>query len=272
MVYAKTRIIKVPLVNGLNTTKGVELAPDAIMEQMKTIYSNESGVAIDAASLAVEEFSFSEDLVEANDAMYEQVFKKYGKEERLLFLGGDHSVSYALTRSFMDYCNHIKRKPALIIFDAHPDLMEPVDQSIPTHEEWVSALINQGFDPKRILFVGLRNSDPQELDVIQSLGIKVFSMHDFLLDLEGKTDAIMEFGYGCDVYVSIDIDVVDPAFAPGVGYSEPGGFASRQFLYIVQRLKLMKHLRAIDLVEVNPKKDVNAMTSKLGAKIVAELL
>ena len=74
------------------------------------------------------------------------------------------------------------------------------------------------------------------------------------------------------LYLSIDIDAVDPAFAPGTGFIEPGGFTSREVLYIVQRLKRLRNLKMIDLVEVNPKKDLNKMTIKLSAKIVKELL
>ena len=72
------------------------------------------------------------------------------------------------------------------------------------------------------------------------------------------------------LYVSIDIDVLDPAFAPGTGCTEPAGLTSRELIYFVQRLKLLKNLKIVDIVEINPKKDVNNMTSKLGAKIIAE--
>ena len=73
------------------------------------------------------------------------------------------------------------------------------------------------------------------------------------------------------VYISLDIDVVDPAFAPGTGYPEPAGLTSRQLFYMLHRLKNLKNINIIDIVEVNPKKDINNMTSKLAAKILAEL-
>ena len=74
-----------------------------------------------------------------------------------------------------------------------------------------------------------------------------------------------------DLYISIDIDVLDPAFAPGTGYIEPGGLSTRELLFFLQRLKRLKNLRAYDLVEINPAKDINDMTSKVGAKILVEL-
>ena len=103
--------------------------------------------------------------------------------------------------------------------------------------------------------------------------MKYYTMNE--ITTEGKDvvcDAIMaaakDFGA---LYLSIDIDSVDAAFAPGTGYPEPGGLTSRELLYFIQRIKLLKNLKASDIVEVNPEKDVNGITSKLAAKIVVEL-
>ena len=84
----------------------------------------------------------------------------------------------------------------------------------------------------------------------------------------------MEFSHGKELYVSLDIDVVDPAFAPATGYKEPGGLTSREIIYLMQRINKIKNLRAVDIVEINQEKDKNFdnMTLKLGAKILAELI
>ena len=71
--------------------------------------------------------------------------------------------------------------------------------------------------------------------------------------------------------MSIDIDVLDPAYAPGVGFAEPGGFSSRELIYLVQRFKKLKNLKKVDIVEVNLDKDVNDMTVKMVAKLIWEL-
>ena len=73
------------------------------------------------------------------------------------------------------------------------------------------------------------------------------------------------------VYLSIDIDACDPAFAPGTGYREPGGLSSRELIYFVQRLNKL-NLGMVDIVEVNPSMDVADLTSKLAAKLMLELL
>ena len=97
-------------------------------------------------------------------------------------------------------------------------------------------------------------------------------MNQFLGNLQDTCDTIMEFSDGKELYVSIDIDVVDPGFAPGTGYREPGGLSSRDFIYLVQRINKIKNLKGIDIVEINPEKDRDNLTVKLGAKILGELI
>ena len=74
------------------------------------------------------------------------------------------------------------------------------------------------------------------------------------------------------MYVSLDIDVIDPAFAPATNHPEPAGLTSRQLIYIMQRIAMMKNLKAADIVEIDSEKDRNhdSMTTKLGARILAE--
>jgi agmatinase len=72
-------------------------------------------------------------------------------------------------------------------------------------------------------------------------------------------------------YLSIDIDVLDPAFAPGTGYAEPGGLTTREMVYMLQRLKLLRNIGMADLVEVNPEKDIQGMTAKAASKLIIEL-
>jgi len=150
-------------------------------------------------------------------------------------------------------------------------LMVPTNSLFPRQEEWLRGLIEDGFPIENILVVGIRNAEISELEFSRGK-LKKFPIGNFLFNLEERVDAIMEFGYGKEVYVSIDFDVLDPAFAPGVNYPQPGGFSSKEFLYIFHRLNKMKNLKAIDIVEINPKYDLNNMTCKLGAKVLAEFL
>jgi len=99
-------------------------------------------------------------------------------------------------------------------------------------------------------------------------------MNQLLMDLDDSCDIIMEFAKDKKLYLSLDIDVIDPAFAPATGYPEPGGLTSRQFIYLMQRIKKMKNLKAVDIVEINSEEDkkFNNQTTRVGAKILAEMI
>jgi len=266
-------IVKVPGINGLGETKGCEKAGNAIVEDLKEIYSNERGVPIDIKLLDLEEIHLdNSDLETSNKLIYKNSLEFFEEKPKTIFLGGDHSISFSTTRAFLEYCKKSEKQPCLIVFDAHPDCMGSADPKLPTHEEWLRALIQSGFSPENIFLIGVRNSDPLETVFLKKHNIKVMNMNQILENLEDSCDTIMEFSKDKELYVSIDIDVIDPAFAPGTRYKEPGGLTTRQFLYLIQRLNKVKNLRAVDIVEINPDKDIKDLTVKLGAKILAELM
>jgi len=264
-------IVKIPLINGLGKTKGCERAGNAIISCLKEIYSTEDGKPIDTSLLDLEEIHIDNSNLDlSNKLIYKNSLDIFESKPLTIFLGGDHSISYSTTKAFLRYCKDEKKKPCLIVFDSHPDLMEPMEE--PTHEEWLRKIVEEGFPAENILLVGLRNSHKDEITFIKKNKIKTLSINNLTEDLADMCDTIMEFSNGKELYVSIDIDVIDPAFAPSTGYPEPGGLTSRQFLYLVQRMKKIKNLKAIDLVEINEKEDKEKITLKLGAKIVAEFL
>jgi len=264
------KLISVPGINGLGKTIGCDEAFDSILESLKNIHSNEEGKSVENYSLEIEKINLNYDNLESNTkSIYNKSFELFEKTKPF-FIGGDHSISYPLTRAFFDSCQNSGKEPCLIVFDAHPDCMEPMQE--PTHEEWLRKLIEDDFPTKNILLVGVRNIWKDELIFLKEKGIRAINLNRFLENLEGICDSMMEFSNGKELYISIDIDVIDPAFAPGTGYREAGGFTSRQFIYLIQRMKKMKNLRAVDLVEINPEKDKNNLTINLGAKIVAEFI
>lgn len=266
-------IVKVPGINGLGETKGCEKAGNSVLEALKEIYSNERGAPIDIKLLDLQEIHLdNSDLETSNRLIYKNSLEFFEEKPKTIFLGGDHSISFSTTKAFLEYCKKSEKEPCLIVFDAHPDCMGSADPKLPTHEEWLRALIQSGFSPENIFLIGVRNSDPSEIVFLKKQGIKVMNMNQILENLEDSCDTIMEFSKDKELYVSIDIDVVDPAFAPGTRYKEPGGLTTRQFLYLIQRLNKVKNLRAVDIVEINPDKDTKDLTIKLGAKILAELI
>jgi len=264
-------IVKVPGINGLGKTKGCERAGNAILEFLKEIHSNEQGNIIDGSLLDLEEIHLDNNNLElSNKLIYKNSLEMFETKPRIVFLGGDHSISYPTTKAFLDNCRISGKKPCLIVFDSHADCMIPMQE--PTHEEWLRKLIEEGFPKENVLIVGLRNVWKDEIKFLKENKIKTLSIANLTEDLQEMCDTIMEFSNGKELYVSIDIDVIDPVFAPATGYPEVGGLTSREILYLVQRIKKIKNLRAVDIVEINPKKDKDNLTVKLGAKILAELL
>lgn len=275
-------VVKVPGINSLNNkTKGCRDTGNAILKVLKQdISSNESGKEIIFNNLDLEEIHLdNSNLKLSNKLIYENAFETFEIKPKTIFLGGDHSISYSLTRAFFDYCQNSvpAKEPCLIVFDAYPNLINLNNdkKEQPNNEEWLSHLIKEGFPVKNILLVGNRNFKKGELDFIKENKIRTISLNQILLDIEDSCDIIMEFSNNKELYLSIDISVIDPAFAPSTSSNtESGGLTSRQLVYLIQRINKIKKLRAIDLVEINAEKDKSfkEITVKLGAKILSEFL
>jgi len=264
-------IVKTPGINGLGKTKGCRNAGNAILESLKKIYTSEAGKSIEYEGLSLEEIHVNNNnLPEQEKLIFENALESFESQDKVIFLGGDHSISYPIGKAFLKYSANEGKTPCLIVFDSHPDCMEPVKE--PTHEEWLRALVDKGFPPENILMVGMRNSYADEMKFLEENKIKRISVNALNENLQEYADTITEFAYGKTLYVSLDIDVVDPAFAPSTGYPEPGGLSSRQMIYIMQRLAKMKNLKAVDIVEVNSENDRTESTTRLAAKILAEIL
>lgn len=265
------KVVKIPFLNGLCNDNLCGQVFDSILKDLSEIHSNSKNKIVDLSNDDVLTLDFSGDISKDDDLIYRKSFDLFSSNKNF-FLGGDHSMSYYTARAFFDWSQHNGREPALIVFDSHPGLMNSTNNRNLMSKEWLRKLIDDGFNPKNVLLVGIRNYCYEELSYLKSRGIMVMGMQDLFLDYLNKIDAITEFGYGKEVYVSFDMSFVDPAYAPGVGLCEPGGASSKEFLYIVSRIAKMPSLRTIDLVGMQLEKDVNGITSKLGAKILAEFL
>ncbi len=268
-----TFIVKVPGINGLGKTNGCEKAGNAIIKALGEIHSNEGGIPIDVSLLDLEEIHLDNSNLElSNNLIYKNSLEFFETKPKIIFLGGDHSISYSIGKAFLEHCKEKGKEPCFIVFDSHPDLMPPMKE--PTHEEWLRKIIEEGFPAENILLVGIRNSDVKEINFLKKNKIRTMDINKLLLNIEDVCDTIMEFSNGKELYVSIDIDVIDPAFAPATDYTVSGGLTSREFLYLIQRINKIKNLKAIDIVEINAEKDkeYDNITVKLGAKILAELI
>lgn len=264
-LFGHMHILKVPFSAGsLGKSLGAEEAPLEIEKKVGDIFLNENGEHT--------ELSFSEvqvesaNIEETNKNIYDAVLKKGASS--LILLGGDHSITYASFRAFAK----THKNAGIVVFDAHPDLEN--NFSPPTHEDYLRVLIEEEIvKPENVILVGIRSAHKEESDFIKSSKIKTFPMKEIMLEGSHEVcDTLMTLArnFGA-LYLSIDIDVLDPAFAPAVAYPEPGGLTSRELIYFVQRLKVLPNLKMADIVEAIPKKDSQGLTIAAAAKILKEL-
>jgi len=176
--------------------------------------------------------------------------------QKFLFLGGDHSITYATFRGLRRASG---QEFGLIYFDAHPDCYEIYDGNPYSHACTVRRLVEEGY-VKDVVMVGIRAATKQQVEFAKERGIEIFSV-----------DEVDEFGVGMErAYVSFDIDVLDPAFAPGSSNPEPGGLSMRELIRAIKKLDI--DLVAFDIVEVNPEFDHSGITCFAAAKIIREML
>jgi len=219
-----------------------EKAPKKIIEQFQGIFSNE--------------FNRKINLPEGKEVPLDKI------PDSKIYIGGDHTVTYHILKQ--------NTRKGLLVFDAHPDVFQQFDN--PTHLDWLKFIVEENIiNPTNIIVIGIRNPHPSEITYYKEKGITYVPCKG--IRLEPSCDAIMEKLRSLESFhVSIDMDVLDPTFAPGVSYIEPAGLTTRQLLYFLQRIRSLPNLKSIDIVEVNPEKDINDITSKTAAKILAEFL
>ena len=162
------------------------------------------------------------------------------------------------------------KNKGIMIFDAHPDL--EVGTKTVDHESYLRSLIEEGSVKKEnVVLIGVRNWSKNELEFIQRNKIKCISMKKIIENgIKETAEDAMEIALNfSDLYLSIDIDVLDPAFAPGTGYKEPGGLSMRELLFFLQRISKIRNLKRVDLVEINPEKDRDDVTLDCGTRIIS---
>jgi guanidinobutyrase len=193
-----------------------------------------------------------------------------------VILGGDHSIASADVAGIADHRG--LGKISMVHFDAHADTGEDQFGALVGHGTPMRRLIESGtVRGDRFLQLGLRGywPEPKTLDWMRDQGMRSYEMteihHRGLSTVLDESFAILTDG--CDgVFLSVDIDVVDPGMAPGTGTPEPGGMTSRELLEAVRRICLELPIVGIDIVEVAPDFDNADITAILANRVVLEAL
>jgi len=173
-----------------------------------------------------------------------------------LSLGGDHAVTYPIVKAF----SRKYRDLTILQFDAHADLYDTFEGNRYSHACPFARIMEEGL-VKRLVQVGVRTLNGHEQEKANRFGVEIIEMKDW------AQDRVLAFDG--PVYLSFDLDVLDPANAPGVSHQEPGGFTTRQVINTL--LALEADVVGADIVEFNPRQDVGHLTENLAAKLAKEI-
>jgi arginase len=254
-------LIGVPLDHNSSFLRGPALAPPLIRQALHSDAWNkttESRVDLGVAGI----FEDSGDLadLETPDAFARIEAAIAGILEagkRPVGLGGDHSISYPILRAVG------KRTPGLTLvhFDAHPDLYADYEGHPHSHASPFARIMEEQL-VQRLVQIGVRTLNAHQHEQAEKFGVELFEMENLpdptKLNLSGP------------LYVSFDLDVLDPAFAPGISHWEPGGLSTREAIRYLHALP--GPIVGADLVECNPVRDASGLTATVAAKILKEIL
>ena len=178
-------------------------------------------------------------------------------DNKIISLGGDHSVSYPLIDAFTKVHTGLH----VLHLDAHADLYENFDDNPYSHASPFARILEQG-SIASLTQVGIRTFNSHQRQQAKRYGVQVVEMNNFNFSFIEKLQS--------PLYISVDLDVLDPAFAPGVSHHEPGGISTRELLTIIQSIKA--NIVGADIVEYNPVRDINNMTAMVAYKVLKELV
>jgi len=176
---------------------------------------------------------------------------------RPVSLGGDHSVTYPVLRALRPHAPSL----TIVHIDAHPDLYDEFEGDRYSHACPFARIMEDRL-ADRLVQVGIRTMTGHQRAQARRFGVEVIEMRQFRDDLRLSLET--------PVYISIDLDALDPAFAPGVSHWEPGGLTVRQLLSLLHTIEAP--VVAADLVELNPRKDKSGVSAMAAAKILRELI
>jgi agmatinase len=253
-------LVGVPFDGQSSYLRGAGDAPPKIREAMRCDASNqwtEQGVDLGAAGTLDDacDLAFSEE--DAFEVIESGIGKLLAEGRRPVSLGGDHSITYPIVKAFA------RKHPDLTIFhfDAHPDFYDEFEGNRLSHACPFARIMESGL-AKRLVQVGIRAMNGHQREQANRFAVEVFEMRGLPAYAKLKATG--------PIYISFDMDVLDPAFAPGVSHREPGGMSVREAI---------AHLHAIegdivgaDVVEFNPTRDLDGITATVTAKIVKEIL
>lgn len=243
---------------------GCRFGPDAIRDSFNNIEIFHPDLGVNLETVNIEDLGNTRHTVVASE-MIDMVKKitteLVAKQRQLFILGGEHSITYGTYTSF-------PKETGYVVFDAHYDLRDEFADIKLSHASYLRRIVEER-GSENILHVGARAFVKEELEFLKENNIKTISDRE-IRDGKGPQllkDYVSTFD---TLYSSFDLDVLDPAFAPGVGNPEAVGITSRELFDMIHSFSETKVI-GVDIVELNPYHD-NGSTASLAAKIISTLI
>jgi agmatinase len=227
-----------------------ELASDAYSMWSETGIDLGTGRLVDRGDVQFDSGSDPWDIIER------QVGHALESGDPVICLGGDHAITHPVMRAMR------RRHPGLTILhiDAHPDIYHAYQGNPRSHTSPFARIMEERL-ADRLIQVGLRTVNDHHRDQFKRFGVETVEM--------ARCGGKLEFDLATPVYLSMDIDALDPAYAPGVSRREPGGLSPRQVIDLIQAID--RPIVAADIVEYNPRCDIAGMTATVAAKLLKEI-
>lgn len=260
---ATPTLIGLPYDGSSSYLRGPALAPRVIRDALWSPSANTwtelgidigiTGATADVGDVAIDNATSAD----ARAAIERSVAAIFAAGGRPVSLGGDHSITYPVLRAVRQHAARL----TILHVDAHPDLYDEFEGDRYSHACPFARIMDERL-ADRLVQVGIRTATNHQRAQARRFGVEVIEMRHVRDDLRISLDG--------PLYVSIDLDALDPAFAPGVSHREPGGMSVRQLLRLIQAIDVP--IVGADLVELNPRNDPSGMSAMAAAKILRELL
>ena len=254
-------LLGIPLDHNSSFLRGSAQAPPLIRQALHSdAWNKTTETRVDLGVPGIFEDAGDLPAMETPDAftrIEDSIAKIVEAGKRPVSLGGDHSITYPILRGIG------KQIPAitLVHFDAHPDLYADYEGNPHSHASPFARIMEAQL-VHRLIQIGIRTLNAHQYEQAEKYGVKIFEIKDLPdpthLNLAGP------------IYVSFDMDALDPAFAPGVSHWEPGGLTTREAISYIHALP--GPIIGADIVEFNPVHDATGLTAMVAAKILKELL
>ena len=243
--------------------KGSSEAPDKIREisSIRDTYTRNGQISLGLPISGIKKKIFDYGNVKKTDVG--NVINKIISGSKIpISLGGDHSISLEIIKSISKKLGPI----SLVYFDAHPDFIGS------TQNYYGSVFYDSlpHIDIKSSLQIGIRTPEQEEIENMEKYGITVITPLDIVKNGILKTEKTMLDKIGKKVYVSFDMDAIDPAYAPGVSVPVPMGLRNTEAIYLLK--SLAKKIIGMDIMEVCPSYDIRDRTSHLASRMIAEII